>query len=188
MPIPVEVSPAARSEVTLSYTAAASVLARFVDSAGKPVDPATLSLRPVDGGVGGGEYLTRQGVVRGNVTLPGRYEAFATASGFLDEKIGPFDLQAGVPHDLGTIQLHRRSFLKIAGVADETGRGPSAVVTLLVGEGGKPPVHRMVGENGLMVVEPGKVEIRATMGDRSFEQTLDVGEGETVEVRIRLSR
>jgi hypothetical protein len=188
MPVPVEVSPASRSEVTLSYTAAASVLARLVDSEGKAVDPATLSLRPVDDGVGGGEYLARQGVIRGNVTLPGRYEAFATASGFLDEKIGPFDLQAGVPHDLGTIQMHRRSFLKIVSIVDETGRGPSTDVTLLVGEGGKPATRRMVGLNGLVVVEPGQVEIRATMGDRSFEQTLDVGEGQTVEVRIRLSR
>jgi protocatechuate 3,4-dioxygenase beta subunit len=187
VPETIEVRPSEATEVTLSLAEGGTATATVVDVQGRVVDPATLSLRPLDpGGVGGGQVLSRGGELRASGLPPGRYGGTVSATGFLDREIEPFSLAAGGAHDLGRVEMRRLGYLRIASLLDEAGRVPSVEVATTVQEGEKPPVAKLAMQ-GLIPVAPGRVTVRAKAADgRGFEEAFDVGDGETVDVRIVL--
>jgi hypothetical protein len=182
----VEVGPAERSDVALALSSGGGLRARIVGPDDRPADPASLVLRPVDGGPGGGELLGRAGDVVAQGILPGRYQATARGMGFREAATEPFDVPVGGTKDLGTIRLRKNGFLKIVSVTDESGRSPTGEVILTVKQGKEDFRTRIAVGSGLLPVEPGEVVLRATAGDRFFEQTFDVKDGETIDVRIVL--
>jgi hypothetical protein len=75
------------------------------------------------------------------------------------------------------------------GIVGEDGRGVTVDTVLYVGEDGAEPTRRRTQDAGLLPVRPGSVILKAETADgRRSEQTLDVPDGATVPVEIRVTK
>jgi hypothetical protein len=191
-PARVEVGASAGAEVEVRLVDGGGVRLPVVDAAGSPVDPATVELQAVVGDQvqrRAALLVTRQGVAEGSGILPGRYRAFVRAMERVAATTDPFDVTEGRVTTLPPIRLHRQGYVRITDVTDADGRAVDVSVQLSIGVGGEAPKPVRLVEAGLHPVMPGPVTIVAEAADgRRFERTLEVPEGETVPVEIRLAR
>jgi len=163
------------------------------DAAGRPVDPAEVHLFVATAGEATPRRIAvlvaREGLATTDGLLGGRYTAEVTALGFVATEVETFDVQTGRPTTLPTVVLRRQAYLRLTGVTGEDGRAVTADTVIYVGENGAEPTRRRTQDAGLLPVRPGSVILRAETADgRRSEQTLDVPDGATVPVEVRVTR
>jgi hypothetical protein len=166
---------------------------RVWDAAGRPVDPATVTL--VSLRAEGeeerrlGRFVTRGGRLDAEGVAPGRYRAEVEAPGYLPARTEAFDLREGADWDAGDVELRRMGTLQILEVLDESGRPVGRTVRLSLQEGEGEVRALQLLRQSEVPVRPGRVTLRAEAEDGGvFEETVDVPDGETVGVTVRLRR
>lgn len=182
---------ATQAEVTMSVGGGVRIPVR--DAAGKPVDPAEVHLylatksetAPRRVAV----LVAREGMAASDGLLGGTYTAEVTAMGFVPTEVEAFEVASGRPTTLPPVVLRRQAYLRLTGVTGEDGRGVTVDTVLYIGENGAEPTRRRTQDAGLLPVKPGQVILRAETADgRRSEQTLDVPDGATVPVEVRVAR
>ena len=167
------------------------------DATGKAIDPAEVHLFVVTVGPDGKRdesrriavIVAREGQATTDGLLAGRYTAEVSALGFVPTEVPAFDVAPGRPTSLPPVVLRRQAYLKLTGIVGEDGRGVTVDTVLYVGEDGAEPTRRRTQDAGLLPVRPGSVILKAETADgRRSEQTLDVPDGATVPVEIRVSK
>jgi hypothetical protein len=180
----------AHETVRLEFEAASggTLTARVEDRQGRRVDPVTLTLlRQEDGGKESalGTFTTRAGVLAEQAVLPGTYRLEAWAPGFLSAKTEAFTLALRQNLTLPPIVLRRPGWLKMLAIVDERDRPPQeAHIEIREGDG---PFRPLILRGGDVQVAPGPLTVRVTSdAGLVFEQTYEVEEGKTTEVRAVL--
>lgn len=199
-PVRVEVKSGAATEAEVTMAVGGGLRMPVRDAAGKPVDPAEVHLfvETVDTDPDGKSrtvtrriavIVAREGFATTDGLIAGRYTAEVTALGFVPTEIPAFDVAAGRPTTLPAAVLRRQAYLRLTGIVGEDGRGVTADTVLYVGENGAEPTRRRTQDAGLLPVKPGSVILKAETADgRRSEQTLDVPDGATVPVEIRVTK
>lgn len=188
----VDVAAAGATEATLALVEGGGVRLSVLDASGNAIDPATVELEAIVGDQTlrrAAVLVSRQGVVEGAGLLPGRYRARVRAMEHVAARTEPFDVAEGRVTNLPSVTLHRQGYLRIVGVSDAQGRAVTVDVRLSIAVGSGPAEPARAADAGLIPVSPGTLTLRAEATDgRSFERTIEVGEGQTVDVEVRLDR
>jgi hypothetical protein len=187
--VPIEVAPRVASTVSLRLSTGGETSVSVADRNGVPVDPANVEfvLLGPDGGQRVGSVTTREGLAIGTALRPGQYRVRVRASEFLEAYSDPFQVAEGRRTSVGPVVLRRSGYVKITGVRDEEGRTPALDTDIYVSEGDEPYQKRIV-HNGLMLVKPGRVRLKAQSGDKKFEVELQVDDAQTVPVDVVVSK
>ncbi|MFO0933944.1 MAG: carboxypeptidase-like regulatory domain-containing protein [Planctomycetota bacterium] len=199
-PARVEVKSGEATKASVTMQAGGGIRLAIRDAAGKVVDPAEVHLyvETVDKTADGKEttamrrvavIVAREGQATTDGLLAGHYTAEVSALGFVATEVPAFDVAPGRPTLLPPVVLRRQSYLKLTGIVGEDGRGVTVDTVLYVGEDGAEPTRRRTQDAGLLPVRPGSVILRAETADgRRSEQTLDVPDGATVPVEVRVTK
>lgn len=186
------------AEVTMQVGGGIRLAVR--DGTGKAIDPAEVHLfvETVDTDAKGDKktvtrriavIVAREGQATTDGLLAGRYTAEVSALGYVPTELPAFDVAIGRPTSLPPVVLRRQAYLKLTGIVGEDGRGVTVDTVLYVGEDGAEPTRRRTQDAGLLPVRPGSVILKAETADgRRSEQTLDVPDGATVPVEIRVTK
>ena len=157
-------------------------------------DPVVAELMRVGEGEGAAAVrlatlVSREGSIRSDGVLPGRYVAELRSPGHVPARTEPFDVAAGATTTLPTVVLRKQAYLQVKGLSDEHGRALVVDATLWLAEGGNEYVRKKTLDAGLLPVTPGPVMLKVeTVDGRRFEQTFEVADGATVPVEIRVTR
>lgn len=191
-PAVVEVRRGEGTGASVRMEAGGGVRLEIRDTAGRVVDPAEVHLY-----LQGSDrerqraavLVAREGRAHSDGLLGGVYAAEVTALGFLPETVPSFTIPSGRPVVLPTVVMRRQSYLQVKDVVAEDGRAVAVDTAVYVGEDGEEPTRRFTKQAGLLPVKPGRVLVRAEATDgRRFEQQIEVPEGTTVPLVIRLAK
>lgn len=162
-------------------------------SDGQAVDPASVELDVIsaEGAIQRRAALlvSRAGLASADSLLSGRYRARAKAPGYVSAQSDEFDVGIGSTTTLPAIVLQRQGYLRVTVGTPEDGRPITGDLTMSVAQGGGEFVPVKTLQAGLLPVLPGSVMLKVESSDgRSFRQTVDVAEGQTLPVEIKLAR
>jgi hypothetical protein len=193
-PVDLSVESGKPSTYVARLQAGGTISVSAVDGKGAPVDPMTVDLEVVgsDGRAlrGAGTSIGRKGVAVATSLPAGRYRARVRAPWFAETLSEPFEVASDATTSIGPLTLRKHAWLRIQSVRDERGGIPQDVrIDLAVAQGQGDFVATRAGDAGLIPVTAGTVRVRAEASDgRRFEQSYEVGEGETVAVDVRISK
>lgn len=184
----VTVEPHKITRITFETAGSGTVTVRVEDRQGKRVDPVTLTLVRQEGAGKEstlGSFTTRAGVLDAQTVLPGTYRLDAWAANFLPGKSETFTVALEQSVTLPTLVLRRPGWMKILSLVDERDRSPKeAQLEIREGDG---EFRAVVIRGADLQVAPGPLTVRITSPDGlAFEQTYEVEEGKSVEVRAVL--
>lgn len=163
-----------------------------VDSHGAVIDPFSADLEVVgtDGRSlrGAGAAIGRKGTAVATSLAAGRYRARLHAPWYAETLTEPFDVAGDKTTALGPFTLRKYGWIRIQSVKDARGQLPQDVrIELAIAQGGADYAPVRTGDAGLVPVTAGTVKLKAEASDgRRFEQTYEVGEGETVPADVRI--
>ncbi len=189
MPQDVSVGPGEVAQTDFEIGGGGTIITRVFDTSGGIIDPATVRLiaivndreRPM------GTFVSREGEISIDGIAPGLYRLEATSSGRIAFKTDRFEVSRDRSTVIPPIELREWGFLKFGQPVDETGR-PARVVgnmILEVREGEKGAFRRILLSTGAeLAVRPGPVDVRARMGETTFEERIQVEDGRSHDVRI----
>lgn len=190
----IEVLPGQAGRGSVRMTPAGSLRLSVRDHQGRVIDPVVAELMRVGEGEGAAAVrlatlVSREGSIRSDGVLPGRYVAELRSPGHVPARTEPFDVAAGSTTTLPTVVLRKQAYLQVKGLSDEHGRALVVDATLWLAEGGNEYVRKKTLDAGLLPVTPGPVMLKVeTVDGRRFEQTFEVADGATVPVEIRVTR
>ncbi len=191
----IEVSGLDMTPVTFELGGGGRVELSVYDAGGRPLDPAEVELVKIAEQEGQedvtlGRYVTRKGHLVANGVAPGRYRALVSSGGYLQAETEPFTVVTDRTTMVGDVSLRQRSWLRIKSVVGPDGRTPTSPVRIEIQTGGQgefQPLQHLGG--GPVAIEPGTLTLRARTDDgATFEQQIEVEDGQTVPVDIRLVR
>ena len=170
-----------------------SVTIAAVDGHGSALDPFSADLEVVgsDGRSlrGAGSAVGRKGTALATSLPAGRYRARLHSPWYEETVTEPFDVAADKTTAVGPVTLRKHGWIRIQSVKDERGGVPEDVrIDLYLAQGGGEYAQTRAGDAGLVPVTAGTVKVKAEASDgRRFEQSYEVGEGETVAVDVRIT-
>lgn len=199
-PAKVTVVGSSKVEAEVTMQAGGGIRLAVRDAGGKAIDPAEVHLfvETVETDPKGvaktvkrrlAVIVAREGQASTDGLLAGRYTAEVSALGFVPTHVDEFDVAPGRPTTLPPVVLRRQAYLQLTGIVGEDGRPVTVDTVLSVGEDGAEPTRRRTMDAGLLPVRPGSVILRAETADgRRSEQTLEVADGATVPVEVRVAK
>ena len=187
----IEVVRGAGVGASVRLTAGGSVRIPVQDASGHGLDPATVELEAVrtEGSLRRAALvLVRQGEAQADGLLGGRYRARARAMGYVPGESDVFEVRPDQTTSVPPVVLRKQAYVQLTGVVGDDGKPVPGDVRLSWKQAGGEfePVKAL--QAGLLPLRPGSVTIRAEAADgRRFEKSLELGDGETVSLEIRLA-
>jgi hypothetical protein len=191
VPQEVEVPAGGVASVTFVLGGGGAIEMDVLDATGRGIDPASVTLlRAGDGAQEQpiAQFVSRAGRVDADGISPGRYRLLVRSEGYVPQETQAFEVADRARVRLDPVRLSKQAYLKI-GRFDVAPRLRAERVDVTVQEGDAKPrsVQREMQGQRPIPVAPGRVVVRAVgTPSGSFEKVLDVPDGATVTVDVRV--
>lgn len=186
-PIDVTIEALGVAQETFDIGAGGTLLLRVVGDGGGIVDPASgrlISLRD-DRKRAMGTYVSREGEFEIEGIAPGRYQLDVNAPGRIAKKTEVFEVGANRVVNLGSVTLSQFGFLRFGIPLDPRGRPVKLTEDLVIEyRRGEDAWQRVYNAGVDIAIEPGPVDVRARSGPMSYESTVEVVGGKTLDASI----
>jgi hypothetical protein len=188
IPQEVVIRSGAVSPVTFVLGGGGMIELEVLDASGRRLDPASATLLRIQGAQEQpiAQFVSRAGRVDADGISPGRYRLLVRSEGYIPRTTQPFDVDERSRLTLEPVTLPKQAMLKI--VRFEISPRLRAERADLYVQEGDGPARLVQDHSGRGIpVTPGRVTVRAVgRPSGSFEKVLDVPDGATVPVEIRV--